>query len=150
PPAPPPAPPGPTVQESSGKAAPIRTFQDMLKDPHDEDLFDYYATSQLVIVDIAQEKITPLGKPGVIESSEPSPDGQHVLVVRHHRPYSYLHPASAFPKDVEVWDRDGKVELKLASLPLADKVPIEGVPTGPRGYQWRPTEPATLVWVEAL
>jgi dipeptidyl aminopeptidase/acylaminoacyl peptidase len=29
-------------------------------------------------------------------------------------------------------------------------VPIEGVPTGPRGYSWRPTEAATLVWVEAL
>src|SRR5262249_37599127 len=35
-------------------------------------------------------------------------------------------------------------------LPLADQVPIEGVPTGPRGFQWGPTKPATLLWVEAL
>src|SRR6185295_18899530 len=38
----------------------------------------------------------------------------------------------------------------LASVPLADQVPIDGVITGPRGYRWRPTTPATLVWVEAL
>jgi dipeptidyl aminopeptidase/acylaminoacyl peptidase len=33
---------------------------------------------------------------------------------------------------------------------LADQVPIEGVSTGPRNFNWRPTDPATLVWVEAL
>src|SRR5262249_3234624 len=59
-------------------------------------------------------------------------------------------PASSFPHDVEVWTRSGKVEYTLARLPLADQVPIEGVPTGPRSYHWRATEPATLVWVEAL
>jgi dipeptidyl aminopeptidase/acylaminoacyl peptidase len=42
------------------------------------------------------------------------------------------------------------VIYKLASLPLADQVPIEGVPVGPRDYQWRPDVPATLAWAEAL
>src|SRR5262249_38545243 len=51
---------------------------------------------------------------------------------------------------VEVWDTKGKVVYKLASLALADQIPIDGVPTGPRNYRWRPAEPATLVWVEAL
>src|SRR5262249_9491757 len=78
------------------------------------------------------------------------PDGKHILVVRSHRPYSYLLPASAFPKDIEVWDRTGKVVVQVASLPLADQVPIEGVPTGPRDVHWVPTESATLVWAEAL
>ena len=27
---------------------------------------------------------------------------------------------------------------------------MEGVATGPRNVNWRPTEPATLVWAEAL
>jgi dipeptidyl aminopeptidase/acylaminoacyl peptidase len=35
-------------------------------------------------------------------------------------------------------------------LPLADSVPIWGVPTGPRDFAWRATEPATLIWAEAL
>ncbi len=38
----------------------------------------------------------------------------------------------------------------IASLPLADRVPIAGVPVGPRDFSWRATEPATLVWAEAL
>jgi hypothetical protein len=51
---------------------------------------------------------------------------------------------------VEVWDRSGKVEHPVARLPLAEQVPIGGVPAGPRAYEWVPTEPATLVWAEAL
>ncbi|MGH8058123.1 MAG: alpha/beta hydrolase family protein, partial [Candidatus Entotheonellia bacterium] len=51
---------------------------------------------------------------------------------------------------MEVWDRTGEVLHKLASLPLADAVSTDGVPTGPRSYHWNAAEPATLVWVEAL
>ena len=141
---------GPNVQENFGKATPAMTYQDLLKNAHDENLFDYYATSQPVLINTASGKMTPLGKPAVYDSVESSPDGSHFLVVTNHRPYSYLHTANSFPKEVEVWDRGGKMIYKLASLPLADQVPIEGVPTGPRNYNWRPTEPATLVWVEAL
>jgi dipeptidyl aminopeptidase/acylaminoacyl peptidase len=150
PPAAPRVPGGPIIQESSGKPAPARTYQDLLQNPHDEDLFDYHATSQLVVIDVASGERTPLGKPGVFARVDPAPDGKHVLVVRNHRPYSYLLPASAFPKDVEVWDRGGTVVARVASLPLADQVPIDGVPTGPRELHWLPTEPATLVWAEAL
>ena len=38
----------------------------------------------------------------------------------------------------------------VASIPLTDRVPIAGVPTGPREFAWRATAPATLVWAEAL
>jgi dipeptidyl aminopeptidase/acylaminoacyl peptidase len=141
---------GPTIQESSGKQAPVRTYQDLLRNGHDEDLFDYYFTAQLALVESHNSGVTPVGRPGVIAGAQVSPDGRHFLVVREHRPYSYLLPSTAFPKEVEVWDRQGKREYRLASLPLAEEVPIEGVPTGPRQYQWRPTDPATLVWVEAL
>ena len=140
----------PNVQESSGRPGPVRTYQDLLKDPHDEDLFDHYATSQLALVDGESGKTTALGAPAVFETAEPSPDGAHLIVARLRRPYSYLHPANDFPKEVEVWNRDAEVEHKLASHPLADEVPIEGVRKGPRSYQWHPTEPATLVWAEAL
>src|SRR5262249_37590572 len=138
------------IQESSGKLAPARTYPDLLQNPHDEALFDYYATAQLALVNIDTGKITPVGPPAIFGTVDPAPDGQHILVARLHAPYSSRHPASAFPKEIEVWDRPGKMVHKVASLPLADQVPIEGVPTGPRSYQWRPTEPATLVWVEAL
>jgi dipeptidyl aminopeptidase/acylaminoacyl peptidase len=141
---------GPTIQQSNGKPSPVRTFQDLLRNAHDEDLFDYYAASQLVQVDADTNRVQPLGKPARFRSLSPSPDGRFLLVSMTHRPYSYLLPAFAFPHDVEVWDVRGKLMHRVARLPLADQVPIEGVPTGPRQIHWQPTAPATLVWVEAL
>ena len=38
----------------------------------------------------------------------------------------------------------------VASLPVADQVPIHGVPVGPREASWRATAPHELFWVEAL
>ena len=149
-PAAPAVPPGPHVQESLGGAAPVVTHEDMLQNPHDEDLFEYYATSQLAYVDVATGKVTPVGKAGIVESARISPDGKALLVTTIHKPFSYLHAAREFPTEVEVWDHTGKVLRKVASIPLADRVPINGVQTGPRNIQWRPNQPATLVWVEAL
>src|SRR5262249_22609320 len=63
---------------------------------------------------------------------------------------SYLLPASDFPRLVEVWDTTGRVLYKLEDAPLADKVPIGGVRTGRRNFQWNTNEPARLVWAEAL
>jgi dipeptidyl aminopeptidase/acylaminoacyl peptidase len=143
-------PPGPNVQESSGKPGPVRTYQDLLKNPYDEALFDYYATAQLALVDTESGQSTPVGQPAIFLTVDPAPDNQHILIARVQHPYSYLHPVDDFPKDVEVWDRNALVVYKLASLPLADQVPIEGVPVGPRDYQWQPNGMNTLVWAEAL
>ena len=141
---------GPHVQESLGGASPVVTHEDMLQNPHDEDLFEYYATSQLALVDVATAKATPIGNAGIIESARISPDGKNILVTTIHRPFSYLHDAREFPKEIEIWDRTGKVIHKVASQPLEDRVPINGVMTGPRTIQWRPNDSATLMWVEAL
>lgn len=149
-PKPPAAPSGPNVQESAGQSGPVRTYQDMLKSPYDESLFDYFCTAQLAVVDFVSTAVTPLGKPVLASAAAPAPDGRHLLVTRIEKPYSYLHPYSAFPREVAVWDRSGKTVHVVHRAPLEDKVPIEGVPVGPRNVAWRPTEPATLVWWEAL
>ncbi len=146
------APSGPVVQQSSGKAAPVRTYQDLLTNAHDEALFTHYATSQLVLIDLSRglPKATPVGAPAVFLGATPSPDHSHLLVSRVQTPYSYLYPVSSFPRVTEVWDAAGKVVGVIHDAPLEDKVPIEGVPTGPRGVRWVPTAPATLMWAEAL
>ncbi|MGH9658362.1 MAG: TolB family protein, partial [Bryobacteraceae bacterium] len=143
------APAGPNIQESSGSAAPVRTYQDLLRSAHDEKLFDYYATTQWMLIDAASGVAAPIGPRGIYQMATPSPDGRHLLVARVVGPYSRLHPATMFPREVEVWEPSGRLEHKLASLPLAE-APIDGVAAGPRQYGWKPTEPATLVWVEAL
>jgi dipeptidyl aminopeptidase/acylaminoacyl peptidase len=151
-PEPPLVPPGPKVQESSGVTAASSTYEvrDVLKSPYDEDLFDYYMRSQLALVRLPSGEVTRIGKPDLFGAVSPAPGGRYLLVARIHRPYSYLCAFYRFPLEVEVWTTTGTLAEKLASLPLFDQVPIDGVPTGPRNHDWRPTEPATLVWTEAL
>lgn len=141
---------GPHVQESLGHAGPAPTFEDLLSTPHDEDLFEYYSRAQLAYVDAASGKITPFGKPAIFTVVRVSPDQKHVLIGYLRKPYSYQLPYEFFPEDVEVWDRGANLELKLASLPLAERVPLAGVRIGPRAIQWLPESSATLTWAEAL
>jgi dipeptidyl aminopeptidase/acylaminoacyl peptidase len=141
---------GPTVVESTGQKALVRTYQDLLKNPRDEALYEHHATVQLALVNTRSGSVNNLGAPGIFQSVEISPDGNHFLLECVKKPFSYLVPASGFPKSVEVWDRTGRVEFKLADVPLQTERPPGGVTPGPRRYHWRPTTPATLVWVEAL
>lgn len=141
---------GPVIQESAGRVAPNRTYQDLLKNAYDEALFDHYLTSQLALVSI-DGTIRKLAAPAVITDAIPSPDGKYLFVEIIHRPYSYLVPVSRFPHRAEVWDMDGKLIRQIADLPLAEEVPVDfaAVPTGPRSFSWRDDKPNTLVWVEA-
>src|SRR3954452_6656148 len=82
----------PSTQESSGRAGPARTYEDLLKSPYDETLFEYYATAQLALVDSSSGRGTTLAQPAISQNVDPAPDGQHVLVTRLHKPFSYLFP----------------------------------------------------------
>ena len=150
PPAAPAVPSGPNIQENSGRPGPVRTYQDLLSSAHDEDLFEYYTTNQLGLVDAASGRVTPVGRAGMIESASVSPSGEYILVQRTKRPFSRLLTWRQFPADVEIWSRTGQKVRTVADVPMGDTVPINGVMTGPRSYEWHPLEPATLVWVEAL
>jgi dipeptidyl aminopeptidase/acylaminoacyl peptidase len=146
---------GPSIQETDGRKGQSSSYEvrDTLSNTHDEDLFDYYATSQLALVNATTSAVTPVGKPANYESLNPAPDGRHILVTAIHKPYSYVTTYDRFPKEAEVWDvleRTHAAVHTIASLPAADRVPIRGVPVGPRNFSWRPTEPATLIWAEAL
>ena len=140
---------GPVVEDTSGKAGTNRTYQDLLRNADDEALFEYFATSHLAIVELSGEA-RPLGEPMLVSSAEPSPDGKYVLVDRLRRPFSYSVPYYRFARVTEVIDRKAKVVRRVADLPVADDIPIQGVRTGPRQVQWQPGYPATLAWVEAL
>jgi dipeptidyl aminopeptidase/acylaminoacyl peptidase len=149
------APVGPSIQESEGQKGQSSTYEtrDTLNNKHDEDAFDYYAATQLAFVDASTLALTPVGKPANYEALDPAPDGKHVLVTSIRKPYSYVTTYDRFPHEVQVWDVSERTHVAvktIASLPLADRVPIHGVPTGPREFSWRATDPATLIWAEAL
>lgn len=143
---------GPVVQENLGKAAPSRTYQNLLQNEYDETLFDYFVTSQLAYVDL-HGTISKLGQPAIYRSVSFSPDGQYLLVQEVKRPYSYLVPASSFPYSVSVWNSASAEPVKHLydyALNEAANLSRDGVSTDPRMYSWRPDQPATLYWVQAL
>lgn len=49
-----------------------------------------------------------------------------------------------------MWDTKGAKIASVASLPLADTVPVHNLAEGPRGVAWQATAPHTLYWIEAL
>ncbi|HEX2162346.1 MAG TPA: prolyl oligopeptidase family serine peptidase [Thermoanaerobaculia bacterium] len=150
-PPPPAVPPGPVIRESRGRTAPARTYQDLLENEYDARLFEHHFTSQLAVVGL-DGTVSAIGDPGLLWDFSPAPDGRHLLVETLHRPFSYLVPASRFPRRVEVWTTAGQRVAGLVDLPLQEEVPTTfgSVPTGPRGHHWRSDAPATVVWVEAL
>lgn len=143
---------GPIEQETmSGKAERAATYQDLLKSPTDEKLFEYYATSQLVLVSL-EGKITKLGNSEMVRRLDASPDGRFLLVDVVHRPFSYQVPLQYFPTRTEVRDLTGAVAKLVVDRPLVERVPWRGDATipGPRSASWRADATSTLVWLEAL
>jgi dipeptidyl aminopeptidase/acylaminoacyl peptidase len=140
----------PIIQESIGRTAPARTYQDLLQNAHDEAAWEYYMTSRLARIAL-DGTATFLGESGVYTAMNASPDGNYVLVTSRHRPFSYQVPWSRFPSRSEVLDMEGNVVHTLAELPLMEEVPIVRGSTTPgaRAMTWRNDAPATLVWVEA-
>jgi dipeptidyl aminopeptidase/acylaminoacyl peptidase len=143
---------GPIVQEAlSGREDRVATYQDLLKSPHDERLFEHYATSQLARISL-DGRVTNIGAPAIIAGATPSPDGAWILVTSIARPFSYAVPYSYFPTRIEVWTPAGAVAKTVATRPLLERVPWGGDATqaGPRSPSWRSDVAATLTWLEAL
>ncbi|KAM7521410.1 hypothetical protein LguiA_011312 [Lonicera macranthoides] len=141
---------GPKIQSNEQKTVvQARTYQDLLKDEYDEDLFEYYATSQLVLASL-DGTVKEVGPPALYTSIDPSPDQKYVLIYSIHRPFSFTVPCGRFPKKVDVWTADGKFVRELCDLPLAEDIPIasSSVRKGMRSISWRADKPSTLYWVE--
>jgi dipeptidyl aminopeptidase/acylaminoacyl peptidase len=141
---------GPVIQQNLGRVTPGATFEDLLKNPEDEQFFDYYATSQVEIIRL-DGTAKPLGKAGVFVEATPSPDGGYVLLFERHHPYTYLLPFYAFPERVSVINLKTGAAKQLVDKPLEDNIPNihDAVAPGPRDYEWRSDAPASVFWVEA-
>ena len=150
-PEPPVIPSGPEIVEGIGASA-RSTYEarNLLETAHDDALFEYYTTSELVIFDPATGEVDIVGKSAPYYTAEFSPDGEYILIARLVGPWSHEVTWRRFASEIEVWNDQGELVANIVSLPLANEVPIHGVPMGPRSVSWRPTAPHTLFWVEAL
>ena len=139
----------PRLDETAGKRSQMATFTDLLRNDADADVFESLATTVPLRVDPDSGNAVELGPPGLYYYLAESPDGQHLLVYRLTRPFSFRVPFVYFARRVEVWSAAGELERVIAELPVSDEVPRQGVPTGPRMVSWEESVPASLVWTEA-
>ena len=149
-PAKPAVPSGPTVQENYGKASPRPTFQDLIKSPYDAQLYEFYATTQLVKNTNGIE--TKIGQPAIYSFMNISPDKKYMLVRTLKKPFSYTVPAGGFASTIFITDMNGKMVKSLGDLPSLETAPSgnDNVQMAPRSYGWRDDEPATLTWCMPL
>ncbi len=141
---------GPTVQQNLGKVAPSPTFEDLIKSPYDEQIFEFLATSQLIQNKNGVE--TKIGKPSIYLSFQLSPDKKYFLTRTIRKPFSYLVTANGFPSTVAITDLTGKNIKTLAELSSS-----EGTPSGydntqnvARAFEWRDDDAATITWAMPL
>jgi dipeptidyl aminopeptidase/acylaminoacyl peptidase len=140
----------PLVEETSGKRSQMATYQDLLRTAADADAFEALATTVPLRVEPGTGAAKELGPPGLYQRLADSPDGEHLLVHRLRRPFSFRVPYQYFARTVEVWSAAGELERVVAELGVSDEVPRQGVPTGPRQVSWEERADASLTWTEAL
>ena len=144
------APTGPNIQESNGKSGASRTYEDLIKTPYDEQLFEFYATSQIIKNDFTNE--IKVGTPAIYTRINTSPDRNYIMVSKLNKPFSYLVPSNGFPATVEVLTIDGLSKKVLANNPSSEGNPIgfDDASPYPRDFGWRSDEPSTIYYVQAL
>lgn len=142
---------GPIVSTSDGQVSQLRTYQDLLKNPQDEQAFETLIESQLAWIDL-NGRTENFRSTAMHYNSSISPDGQYVLVTTLKRPFSYIVPYRSFPQETNVYDLKGNLVKQVNETPLIEVMPkgFSSVRTGKRSISWRPDQAASLYYVEAI
>ena len=141
---------GPTIQENLGKTAPSVTYQDLIKSPYDEYVFEFLAKSQLVKNKNGVE--AKLGAPALNSSFSISPDKNYILTRTLSKPFSYLVTAGGFASQIQILDKNGALVKTIAQLPSSEGTAsgYDNVQNAPRGFEWKDDEAATVVYAMPL
>ncbi|MBP6237897.1 MAG: S9 family peptidase [Saprospiraceae bacterium] len=142
---------GPVITENDGQKAQNRTYQDLLKNPVDEQNFELLTTSEISRVNL-DGKLSLFKGPAMYVGMSFSPDGSYLLTYELKKPFSYIVTYDRFPTDINLLDKDGKFIKTFISIPLTEELPkgFMAVRKGPRSLQWRADKPSSLYWAEAL
>jgi len=142
---------GPTLSVSDGSISQNRTYPDLLKNASDEINFVTLTSSELHKVDLKGKSELFKGE-DMYAGESFSADGKYVLVTTLRKPFTYIVPLNRFPQLSVVYDLSGKEVKTVNDVPLSEVLPkgFMAVRKGKRGLSWRPDQPATLYFVEAL
>ena len=142
---------GPMVSMSDGSVSQNRTYPDLLKSTSDEINFVTLTSSELHTIELTGKSELFKGE-DMYASESFSADGKCILVTTLRKPFTYVVPLNRFPQLSVVYDLSGN-EIKIVNdVPLSEVLPkgFMAVRKGKRGLNWRPDQPATLYFVEAL
>jgi dipeptidyl aminopeptidase/acylaminoacyl peptidase len=132
----------PIVRVASGDENRLRTYPSLLKDPHDQALFEYFTTGQLVRIEVSNRRAQPIGGPAMIEMINPAPGGDFVRIRTTQRPFSYIVPASQFGDLDEIWDIEGNALHEIDRREVREGVQNQDddgdSDPEPRQLSWRP------------
>ena len=123
--------------------SPIDKFLAGNIDANDEQLVDYFLSSQLELINTRTGERKRVGEPIVTDSTEPAPDGQLFLVARVMPAFSVTGRSSQWRRVIQIWDRSGRV---VRTFPASSS---ESTATA-RAVHWRASTPASVVWVEQV
>jgi len=142
---------GPVVSTSLGQVSQLRTYQDLLKNPQDEQDFESLATAELFWLDLNGKESKFLNA-GMYTQASLSPDGKYALVSQLKKPFSYVVSYNSFPQETNVYDINGNLIQKVNETPLMEVMPkgFSSTRAGRRMLNWRTDKPSTLFFVEAL
>ena len=135
-----PVPTGPVVRRTRPEPTSTPTYPFLLRDDHDETLFEHYTRSQLA--ELAEGRPPSLlGEPGMFESVSLSTDGRYVLTTAIARPFSFRTSYRGFPRQTSVIDRQGSLVATLHERPLREgrrDPDSANRDDSPRAFTWRP------------
>ncbi len=143
-PAAPAVPTSPQVRITTPDENRVRTYPDLLQDPFEMELLEYYSTGQLAVIEVQARSAHSLGEPAMITEVDVSPDGQFALVSTMRGPFSYTVPRSQFATAQAIWSlADGSVLAMVSEHAVrlgtpADTAALSGPDPDKRSATWRP------------
>ena len=138
----------PGIRRTRDEPLRTRTLPFLMEDAHDEDLFEHYATSQIVEMEEGAEPRF-IGEPRMYTSIALSPDGRHIMASFVERPFSYLVNWGSFPRRTVILDREtGHEVAELAFNPLRDGSDDRDSEQIGRSIEWRP-DGAGLAYIKS-
>lgn len=114
------APTTPIIRITSEEDNQLRTYASLLKDPHEENLLEYYTTGQLARYSADGGDVERIGDPAMIEWIDVAPSGEELRVRTTQRPFSYIVPVSSFGRVDEIWDLSGESLLEIDRREVRD------------------------------
>lgn len=106
---------------SEGKNS-LRTYPSLLEDEYEESMYEYYATGQIVKIDVDRRRAADVGKPGLYSSISFAPDGNYLRVTTVQKPFSNIVPVSSFGSVNELWDIEGNVIEEISKREMTEGI----------------------------